>query len=95
MKTLTHTAPPVALDRLVLPLPDSPGWWWCRAKTGYRPGDELCVDVSIVEDTNYPGVIVHYGRDCAYIRPKDPIARIGEWFHDMEWIKAESPWQNA
>ena len=73
-------------------LPDSNGWWWCRAKTGYLPGDERCVEVSIVEDAIYPGVIVFYGRDFDYIRPQDHIADIGEWFYDMEWTKAESPW---
>lgn len=87
----TTSAPAVDLPRLVLPLPDSIGWWWCKAKEGYLPSDELCVEVSEVWSG---GAIVHFGRDHDMIRPADHANGITEWFHDMEWVKARSPWQN-
>jgi hypothetical protein len=85
-------APSVDVPRLVLPLPDSLGWWWCRAKDGYLPGDELCVEVSEVW---IGGAIVHFGRDHDMIRPADHAEGITGWFYDMEWIKVSNPWQNS
>lgn len=76
-------------NQIALPLPDSSGWWWCRTKKSYQPGDELCVEVAMQGDG---AIIVHSGRDYDFIRPADPIRGIPEWFHDLEWIKAESPW---
>jgi hypothetical protein len=81
---------PVDQRRLVLPLPDSVGWWWARCKDNPQPGDELCLEVSFVSGDR---VIVHYGRDHEYIKPEDSFS--SAWFDGMDWIKAESPWQNA
>jgi hypothetical protein len=84
---------PVGSDALVLALPDSPGWWWCRFNGGsYLPGDEMCVEVTSVHGDQ---VIVHWGRDHDYIRPEDQLRDITAWFHGLEWVKAASPWQNV
>ena len=89
-----NTDTPLKADcnpRLVLLLPNSVGWWWCKSKDGDLPGDELCVEVSEVWSG---GAIVHFGRDHDMIRPADHDEGITEWFYDMEWVKASSPWQN-
>ena len=92
MKTDTPDKPEVGQQPIVLPFPNEDGWWWCRAKGG-SDGDELCVEVSNAKhdpEINRGGnPIIAFGRDHDHIRDHDHEA--GEWFSDMDWIKADSP----
>ncbi len=68
--------------RWIYAWPFTEGWWWCRAKEGWQPGDEMCVEVMIPTAVN--GFSITWNGE--------PYYADDERFQNMEWLPAQSPW---
>lgn len=61
--------------------PTTEGWWWCRERKGWKPGDEMCVEVIPASAVSCFAIL--------WRGEPQPV----EDFADMEWAKAVSPFQ--